>query len=129
MKIEIRKTMQAIFISVALLACGGCEIVGAVLSKTTGPDSVDAEYVPPQEPMLVLVESWGNAGSVGADSERLSAALVKELKDNKVAPLVDPNKLESLRDADSGTANMPITDLGRKLGAKQVLYVNVEIGR
>jgi hypothetical protein len=87
---------------------------------------IKAQYIPAKEPMLVLVEAWGSAGPIGNDAARLNFALVKELKDNKIGPLVDPIALEKLRDANTTNfSRMTTTEIGRKLGAKQVLYVNV----
>jgi hypothetical protein len=117
--------MAVVALGFALLA-GGCEDLGLATYLAHGPAPVEPQYVPYKEPMLVLVECYGSTGSVNVDVARLSSSLVKELQDNKVAPIIDPNKLVQFRDKDpEGYSKMGITDIGRKLGARQVLYVNV----
>ncbi|MDP9174023.1 MAG: hypothetical protein M3O30_09180 [Planctomycetota bacterium] len=115
-----------IFCFAALLAGGGCGIVGALAYQANGPGKVEARYVPPQDPMLVLVESWHNSGEVEADAANLSVALMRELKENKVAPVVGADQLERIRDSNPDAYGKMTTDaIGRAVGAKQVLYVDV----
>ena len=106
---------------------GGCEVLGVIVYKTAGPAPIKALYVPPKDqPMLVLVESYGSAGDIEIDVNNLNTDLQKEIKDNKIAPVVDPQSLEKLRESDENAfRNMTVDGIGRALGARQVLYVNV----
>ena len=114
------------FASIASL--GGCEALG-VASESAG-HTVNAKYVPNKaDSMLVLVESYQHdLSDSGIEAEHLSAALSKAIADEKIASLVDPQALEKLRDADPDQfAPMSIAEIGRRVGAKQVLYVNIDL--
>jgi len=116
----------ALGVAVLPLLCG-CSILGVILYKTEGPAPIKALYVPPKDqPMLVLVESYGSAGDIEIDVNNLNSDLQKMMMDNKVAPLIDQQALEKLRETDeNGFRNMTVDGIGRALGARQVLYVNV----
>jgi hypothetical protein len=110
----------------ALLGCGGCQLMEALFHRGTAAADVPAQYVPPKEPMLVLVENYHTSGDVETDASHLSIALIQTLKAYKVAPIVDSLKLEQLRDKDQDAYDkMKVDAIGAALGAKQVLYVNV----
>lgn len=104
----------------------GCAIGGLVASKLGPGPTEDAKYVPPKEPMLVLVENYQHPALGDAAAERLGRQIAEELTQNKVAPIVPPASLVDLRDT-KGEAyrQMKIPAIGEALGAKQVLYVNV----
>jgi hypothetical protein len=118
---------------VTLLACGvccvagGCDLVGVAASRASSVAPVKAEYVPNnKDPMLVLVESYGLLLDSPIETEHMTLSLNKAMADNKVAPLIDQQALEKLRDADPRQyESMSIADIGRRLGAEQVLYVNI----
>jgi hypothetical protein len=115
---------SAIMLAAALMV-GGCTVAGALLSKTTA-GKIKAKYAFPNRLTLILAESYGNSGGIEVDAGRLEANLIKEFKDNDIAPTIDPQAIERLRDADSEAYNkMTIDALGRQLGAKQVLYVHI----
>jgi hypothetical protein len=114
------------FCLVPLLIITGCSELGAVISEVKGPDEVPARFVPPKEPMLVLVEPYHSSGDVEIDAEHLGVALRKDIEDHKTAPLVDFAKLEKLKDANPDAYDkMTVDGIGRAVGAKQVLYVDV----
>jgi hypothetical protein len=109
-----------------LLVAGGCAAAGAAAYAATPADTIKAKYNIPKGPTLVLVESFGNAGDATLYADQLGVALVRDLQDNKAAQLVDPRLLVNLREGDTDKYNkMTIDGIGRALGAKQVLYVNV----
>lgn len=109
----------------ALLLLCGCNILGIIPAKSNAED-VAAEYVPAKESMLVLAESYGAAPSADIDSQYVSVALTRNLKDHEVVPTVDPKVLLQLRDANGDQYNkMTIDGIGRAAGAKQVLYVQI----
>lgn len=116
----------------ALLACSVCLAAGcglaSVAADRAGVDTaVKATYVPNnKDSMLVLVESFGLTLDSPIESEHMTLMLNRTLADNKIAPMIDEQALERLRDADSQAyRQMTIADIGRKLGARQVLYVNI----
>ena len=109
-----------------LLAAGGCQAAGAAAYAGTPPDTIKAQYVLPKAPTLVLVESYGNAGEATLYADQLGVALVRQLKDHQVGQEVDPQLLAKLREDDTEKYDkMTIDGIGRALGAKQVIYVNV----
>jgi hypothetical protein len=105
---------------------GGCTILGVASQKTVG-NPVDAKYVPKKtDSMLVLVESYGLALDSDIESQHMTLVLRRVLNDSKIAPLVDQESLEKLRDSDPQKYTpMTIADIGRHVGARQVLYVNI----
>lgn len=114
-----------------MLVVGGCTVAGAVLYKTVGPLPVDAQYVLEQKPTLVLVERYsGGAGGGGVEaaqeSEGLARAIQQALEAKQLAPQVDPMSVSDLRLRDPMAFRvMPVSRIGREVGAEQVLYVNL----
>ena len=112
----------------ALLCLAGCDLAGAVVTETTGDATVKAKYTPDKNAsMLVLVESYGLAVDSDIESQHMARTLGRALTDQKVATIVDQQALEKLRDADpAGYNKLTIADIGRKVGARQVLYVDIQ---
>jgi len=111
-----------------VIACalGGCSAAGAIMHKVAGPPAVPAKFVPAPKPLLVLVENYSRQSSGHADEDLLARYVEGELKEHKVAPVVDSTKLRELRMARPGDFHeLSISNLGRKVGAEQVLYVNI----
>jgi|SRR5687768_414236 len=116
--------LRVVGLLVALGLWGGCAVPAAILYKTVGPPKVPARYAPPQEPMLVLVEEATAGSGYHVETEELGLALSEELVANKVAPMVDVREVHRLRDAGPAAfRQMGIAQIGREVGAKQVLYV------
>lgn len=109
-----------------LIAAAGCNVAGVAAAKIVGPPDVPAKYVPQKEPMLVLVESYRRPG-LDHDAEQLARFTVEQIKHWNIAPTIDLMDLYALRDSRGGAefAKMSIAEVGRALGAKQVLYVEV----
>lgn len=118
--------VSAFILLTSCLFLSGCLVAASALHhKIVGPPPVPAQYVPQQEPMLVLVENYRASGN--ADGEMLARHLMSELEEHKVAPLVPLDALYALR-TDKGDAyrKMSMAAIGRETGAKQVLYVDVQ---
>ena len=104
----------------------GCNILGPVATIVAGPPSVPPVYVPAKERMLIVVENFHHPSDAFADAEMLARTLHDELARLKVAPLVPMENLDALRTNRAGDYRaMSITTIGRELGAKQVLYVDL----
>src|SRR5687767_8528039 len=111
----------------SLLLLAGCDVFGSVAYKVVGPPKVAAVYTPAQEPMLVLVENFQHPSDAYADVEMLARTLYAEIERLKIAPLVPMEKLYELRTTRAGDyQKMSIAAIGRELGAKQVLYVDLQ---
>jgi len=122
-----RRILANIVCLVALAAVpmlGGCNIFGWAMSAV--PEHVKAQHVPPTTPMLVLVENRVNPGSMVAESDELTGFIMDELATYKVAPLIELKKLYELRDREAGIDKMTITQIGKAVGAQQVLYVDLQ---
>ena len=121
-----------VVLSVAALVlvalAGGCAAPAAIAYKLFGPPPVPPRYTPPKtEPMLVLVENPQSGAIAIPEADELSRVIYEELDAQKVAPQVDPAKLHELRDRDTaGFDKMSIAEIGRTVGARQVLYVHVD---
>ena len=108
-----------------LLLCG-CNILGPVTTIVAGPPSVDPVYVPAKERMLIVVENFQHPSDAYADAEMLARTLHDELTRLKIAPLVPMEDLYALRsNRASDYRKMSIAAIGRELGARQVLYVDL----
>jgi hypothetical protein len=107
-------------------ACGGCDALGAIIYKTSGPAKVDAQFVLPKDPTLILVENRRNPGGGELDADEIARSVSEQLNKHEVVPLVDLDRLARVRDADPEKfRSMAITSLGRAVEAKQVIYVNL----
>ena len=53
---------------------------GAIAYKVMGPPPVQAKYVPPKQPMLVLVENYRNQAASVLDAQRLSYYVTDDLR-------------------------------------------------
>jgi hypothetical protein len=107
-------------------ACGGCDALGALIYKTTGPASIDPQFVLPKESTLILVENRRNPAQGAFDADEIARNVGDELKKHDVAPLIDPDRVARVRDADPDKfRTLPITAVGQAVNAKQVVYVNL----
>jgi hypothetical protein len=111
----------------AFLLASGCNIMGALAYKVVGPPVVEAKYKPPQEPLLVLVECYRNAGDLQSVSDELATAITNELTASKVAPMIDPGLVVNYRSAHPiEFSRMNIPEVGKTLGARQIIYVDLK---
>ena len=61
------------------------------------------------------------------EAEGLARVISDDLAEHKVAPMIEPSRVNELRDGNpQAFAKMSIAQVGRALGAKQVLYVHVD---
>lgn len=108
------------------LSLAGCAVPSAILYKTMGPPPIPARYTPPKEPLLVLVENVHSGANAIPEADDLARVVYDDLKEHEVGPLIDPAKIHELRDENPKSfGKMSISDVGRALGAKQILYVHV----
>ena len=104
----------------------GCNIFGALAYKAMGPDKIPADYSPPKEPILVMAESYGQANDLQPFADQLAVMVGNNLHAHNVGPIVDDSKLFSLRsDRAQKFGKMKIPDVGRAVGAKQVVYIDL----
>jgi len=127
MQFRWKSSVLSALVFVVLAVCtSGCNVFGALAYKMNGPDAVKAEYVPPHEPILVLAESYGQANDLQPYADQLAVLVRKDLKAHDVGPIVDDTKLLELRsDKSREFDKMKIPDVGRAVGAKQVVYIDL----
>jgi hypothetical protein len=125
MKIQrISRWAAAICLGVGV---AGCAVPSAIMYKFMGPPAIPPKYAFPPKPVLLLVEN-AHSGSVAIpEADELSKVVYDELQAHNAAMLIDPAKVTELRDRDGAAfSKMTISDIGRQLGAGQVLYLHVD---
>ena len=121
------RTILNILSSILFLnVAAGCVAVGVATHKILGPPPVEAKYVPAQEPMVVMVENYRRPSSALTDDELLARYIEGFLRGHEVAPVVDSAKIRELRiNRPEEFKRMSIAAVGREVGARQILYVDV----
>ena len=107
----------------------GCDLLGvaSVAAYKMGVGGkVPAKFTPARTPMLVLVEDYQHQSSVTVQAEQLSRLLANEIQTHDVAPVINPEQLQALKDAKPAEfPTMSVSAVARALGAQQVLYVQL----
>ncbi len=117
--------LMACLLAGILAGSAGCSVLGFAVYSIF-PQKVKAMYVPPKTPMLVMVENRANPGMLVAEGEQLANFIMDDLSAYNVAPLIPHEKLEELRDTRSDIDRMTISQIGKAIGARQVLYVDLQ---
>ena len=116
-------------VALILLACtllAGCQLIGALVAKTTGPAALPAAYVPKAVPTLVLSEHRPTAAVDDVSSEDIGRRTAFIWDEHKLAPLIDLSKLEEFHLRQPAEYDsMSTAALGKAVGAQQVLYIDV----
>jgi hypothetical protein len=108
------------------LGAGGCAVPGVLAYKFLGPPAIPARYNQPKIPLLILVENAHSGSLAMPETDALAQVIYADLQSNKVAPLIDPDKVHEFRDHHPTTfGKMSIAQIGENLGAQQVLYIQV----
>lgn len=122
----MKTLMAAVVLCAVACASGGCAVAGAIAAKTIGDIPDPAKYKLPNEPVLVVVENYNHPAELQAPADQLAEMLSQELSDLKMVPVVEQTKLTALRTArPKEFAQMKITDLGKEVGAQQIIYVDL----
>jgi hypothetical protein len=121
---RIRAGVVAAVLGALVSGCGG---LSAVAYKVVGDPKTPAEYKPAADKAtLVLVENFKNPDQYRVESTLLERDIAAKLRENKAAKVVPGEKLEDLRSADgAGYRKMKVNEVGKAVGAKQVIYVNL----
>jgi hypothetical protein len=108
------------------LALGGCSLLGGLAYKLSPPATTPAQYKLGIDPAVVLVENSRNPSQTEVDASLVAALLRDDLARHKSAVLVEQHAVLRLRDRDPAAfAKMSITEIGRAVGAQQVVYVDL----
>jgi hypothetical protein len=110
----------------ALLMTSGCEVLGVAAHTLVGEAPVPAQYVPPVKPTLVLVENYRSPDEMRLDGDQLARQIGDTLKKEAKLEVVDSDKLQEMREDDADAyRHMNITAIGKAVGAKTVIYVDL----
>lgn len=123
--IHIRRLMILMLCLMPLALCG-CPAVGWLAAQAAGPEKTKPLYQPPKDKrVLVFVDDVYQPVSFQPVKSDLTAAICDQLIANKLAASTVP--YEQLLDAlDNQTRVLSIKEVGQKVGADLVLYVNIE---
>ena len=107
-------------------ALGGCQIAGIVADKVS-PPTVEAMYVPGKTTqLLVIAENYRQPTQSASDADRVAKLVGDELAKEEVALIVSREKLSLVKDMRPAEyAKMSVVDLGKAVGAQQVLYIDL----
>ena len=105
----------------------GCNVIGVVASRVGPAPKVPAQFTPAKTPVLVLVENFHNPASLRLEADSIARHLAEELEMKDVAPVVDEAEVAALRQKGaSAYRQMPLDAIGRAVGARQIIYVDLE---
>jgi hypothetical protein len=111
-----------------LLGLCGCQPAALAIYKIRGPDFIDPVYVLEKEPTVVIVENYQQSGAM-AEAERIAHFVEQDLKSadkEAVVPIVETEKVYDLRGREPiKYQKMKIGEIGKAVGAKQVIYVDL----
>jgi len=122
----MRMILNTLIIGLVLLSSAGCNIMGLGGYVASGSMKSPPEYKLENRRTLVLVENFENPDLYAVQGERIGRTIGGELTDNKVASFVEPAKVDDLKTSNAADfRKMDIPAVGRAVGAKQVIYVNL----
>jgi hypothetical protein len=109
-----------------LSSTSGCQILGLVADKVAEP-TVEAQYSPGKTTqLLVIAENYRAPTDSASDADRIAQLVSEELAREKVALIISQEKFALVRDLKPTTyAKMSVVDLGKAVGAQQVLYIDM----
>jgi len=123
----IRPVLQSLCLAASALTLVGCGAFGAVAYKLSPQPATPAEFKPENQTTLVLVENYSNPDLFEVESERLERDVAYLFAEHKVFPVVPVQKLRDFKSSSGSTFyKMDIPKLAKALGAKQVIYVELE---
>jgi len=118
-----------IFTLSVLPALSGCEQAAVMVEAVRGPEKIEPLYVLPDVPTLVMVDDPNHLLNNPGLARQIATTSIHYLKFHEALPtatFIDPKKLVKLEAeiGDRWTAT-PIDEIGRRLGAKQVVYAKI----
>lgn len=129
MKLAMSLLVSTLSVAVLLLiggAMSGCAAAAYTMVLLKPPEKIPPLYVPSTRPTAVLVESYRVKGNVLGVRDSLAGFISAELEKNKVAEMVPTHRVYDLRTSDHRAFRaLTVDQIGRKVGAEQVIYVDV----
>ena len=125
----MRPFAALLLLSAVLLAAAGCQNAAILAQAVGGPEKTEALFVLPDEPTLVLVDDPRHLLDNPSLARQIGSTAVYYLTLHEALPkaeFVDPRELSKLEaQLDKQWPTTPIDEVGRRLGAKQVIYAKV----
>ena len=124
---SVARSVAAALLAVAGGAAGGCNIVGPVAAVAQGPPKVDAQYVLADVPTVVFIDDPRNLVNpvtlrkVIADTAS-QQLMLHEVVTSTIAP---QDAAAIAQRSDRVGDKMSVEDVGRAVGAQQVIYVQM----
>lgn len=111
-----------------LSLCGGCAVIGWTVSLFVPAETVPAEYEPPKgKAYLVFVDDVAAPVEHEGVKRELTEQLNARLEQHKIASrTIDYGDMVKLVAATPQFQRMPVSEVGRKLGADVVVYVQIK---
>lgn len=123
-----RATPAIVLSAAAVTAVPACNLVGPVAAIVHGPEKIQAQYtLEKNRAAVVFVDDRGNR--MPRRSLRLTTAQEAEkliLKKGVVTDVISGQSALAASAADRGGRLLSIAEIGRAVGAQQVIYVSVE---
>lgn len=114
---------------VVAMASSGCNVIGALAYKTAGPPTVYAEYKLPPRPTLVFADANEAGSATFADADALARFVERQLTDRRVCPMVGTDRVLDLRGSDVNFSKWSVAEVGRRVDAGQVIYIDLTEAR
>jgi hypothetical protein len=111
-----------------LLTClGGCNIVGPASYIIAGTGDVDAEYVLPDVPTVVFVDDRANVVNPVSLRRVIADKVSQDLMTKKIlTTTISPQDAMAVaKQQERANQIMSIEDIGKAVGAKQVIYLQM----
>ncbi len=118
--------MRIAFLLLLMTFLAGCSAVGYAAEMAGGPTKVKAKYAPASRPTAIVIDNYRTRTPTVALRDSLASLLGRELEDHHVGPLIPFHKVYDLRVRDpKAFRNMRLEEIGRAVGAEQVIYVDI----
>ena len=126
--IHLRQRSICVLLAAAM-AAGGCQVIPWVTAAMAPPEKIEAKYgLPENTTLLVLVRDTAlqDDGETVAIRQQLTAQLSDQLRQHDVVQhIVSYDQLLTLMISDPDFDTYSADEVGRKLGANQVLLVKL----
>lgn len=112
---------------IALMLSTGCIQLAAAWTNISGGDWIEAEFTLTKQPLLILIDDRSSVVTEPIAIRELYKTIAENFTHFKVNNMLVPfEDWQRLVQSDSRYARYSARQIGEKLGAEQVLYINVD---
>jgi hypothetical protein len=118
----------AALLTLAGLCVGGCNIAGPVANVIQGPPKMDAQYILADVPTVVFIDDPRNVVNPVTLRKVIAETASQQLMMNEVlTTTISPQDAIAITQrSDRSGDKMSVEDIGRSVGAQQVIYVQMQ---